>query len=244
MPLVGRPCVLLACARPSQVRCCLSVCMCDDTCDDMAVWGTRKAVCGIRNLWQAPARRDAAVTPAGWACAAPPVPDASACTGRACRVATRPCMALLVCMVGGWRRGVVDPRTSLSPPAHLLWSLQGGHRRGRPDVGRLCEPEQHGVTEVGGARGRWRANMVACDGTRPSGWRVYVRLQSRIHKDIATSDSRDRLNHHRHVLVQAAGSQPSWATTLCQTQRTGNHADQLGRGTTGPRCQSGRSISP
>ena len=58
MPLVGRPCVLLACARPSQVRCCLSVCMCDDTCDDMAVWGTRKAVCGIRNLWQAPARRD------------------------------------------------------------------------------------------------------------------------------------------------------------------------------------------
>ena len=33
---------------------------------------------------------------------------------------------------------------------------------------------------------------------------MYVWLHSRIHKDVDTSDNRDRLNSQRHVLVQAA----------------------------------------
>ena len=32
---------------------------------------------------------------------------------------------------------------------------------------------------------------------------MYVRLHSRIHKDVDASDKRDRLNPQRHVLVQA-----------------------------------------
>ena len=54
---------------------------------------------------------------------------------------------------------------------------------------------------------------------------MYVRLHSRIHKDIDTSGNRDRLNSQRHVLVQAA---VTMFTQLChqtchlpQGQRTG-----------------------
>ena len=75
---------------------------------------------------------------------------------------------------------------------------------------------------------------------------MYVLLHTGIHKDIDTSDNRDRLNSQRHVLVQAAVT-----TQLChhtchlpQRQRTGNQISHLGRGTTNPRNQSDYNISP
>ena len=75
---------------------------------------------------------------------------------------------------------------------------------------------------------------------------MYGWLHSRIHKDIDTSDDRDRLNSQRHVLVQAAVT-----TQLChhtchlpQRQRKGNQTSHLGRGTNNPRNQSDCNISP
>ena len=75
---------------------------------------------------------------------------------------------------------------------------------------------------------------------------MYVKLHSRTHKDIDTSNNRDQLNSERHVLVQAAVT-----TQLChhtwhlpQRQRTGNQTSHLGSGTTNPHNQSDCNISP
>ena len=43
---------------------------------------------------------------------------------------------------------------------------------------------------------------------------MYERLRSRIHKDIDTSDTRDRLNPQRHVLVCACPPDPGKVMNL------------------------------
>ena len=71
-------------------------------------------------------------------------------------------------------------------------------------------------------------------------------LQACMYDYADASDNRDRLNSRRHGLVQAAVTTERCHHTcrLRQRKRAGNQTSHLGSGTTNPRNQSDRDISP